>query len=220
MGIELKYKIHDLVINSFPQIDETKKEEDLVNEEKINHLEHLRSVLYVALKLISVMSLTCMFLTAVIHVTRKDIAYIVFGAIFTAYVVMAAVSHRIFEGKLKKISYTYSKAQYEFIDRIKQFWENINKILKEETTSISFIREEGATFLKVLYLDEDGKLHSEKFCLSDNHILFKDVSNFIVDFDLSGDPFVYSCTNFIIPKRYYKDFHAYEDTIDVVLLLD
>lgn len=206
MGIGLKYEIKDLVINSFPKIDETKREEDLVNEEKINHLEHLRSALYVALKLISVMSLTCMFLTAVIHITRKDIAYIVFGAIFTACVVTAAVSHWIFDGKLKKISYTYSEAQYEYIDCIKQFWETVSDVLKEETTLIWFISENDGNKLKVSYLEEGGRLHSEKYRLSKNHILFKDVPNFVVDFDLSEDPFISNCTNFIIPKRYYKDF--------------
>lgn len=205
-NMDFKFDITDLVINSFPQIDEAKRENDLINEEKMKHLEHSRFVLYIILTLISMMSLTGIILTAMIHIAHKDIVYIILGIIFTVCLVIATVSPRIFDEKRKKISYTYSEAQYEFIDCIKQFWENISKILKEETTLISFIREKDGHKLRISYLEEDGKLHSEKLRLLQNHISFKDVPNFIVDFDLSGDPFSYSYTNLIIPKRYYKNF--------------
>lgn len=205
-NMDFKFDITDLVINSFPQIDETKRENDLVNEEKTKHLEHSRFVLYIVLTLISIMSLTGIILTTMIHIAHKDIVYIIFGIIFTVCLVIAAVSPRIFDEKRKKISYTYSEAQYEFIDRIKQFWKNINDVLNEETTSFSFINENDGNKLKVSYLKEDGQLYSEKFRLSRHHILFKDVPSFVIDFDLSEDPFISSCTNFVIPQKYYKNF--------------
>lgn len=207
-NMDFKFDITDLVINSFPQINEVKKDEDLVNEKRIVHLEHLRSVLYVVLTLISMISLTCIVLTAMMHIGHKYILYIIFGIVFIICVVIAFVSPRIFDEKQKKISYMYSEAQYQYMDCIKHFWENISKILKKETTLISFIKEKEDKFLKVSYLDEDGKLHSEKFGLSNNNILFKDVSNFIIDFDLPKDHSIpyHTCVKFTIPQKYYKNF--------------
>ena len=199
--MDFKFDITDLVINSFPQIDEVKKEKDLITAKKI---DRLRSRVYIILAIMIIISLIFISLNALNIVS--DALFIVFGIILTISISLVLSSSQIFDTIEDKFSYTFSVSQYEYIDCIKQFWENICKILKEETTSISFIREKGATFLKVLYLDEDGKLHSEKFGLSDNHILFKDVPSFVIDFDLSEDPFISSCTNFVIPQKYYKNF--------------
>lgn len=199
--MDFKFDITDLVINSFPQIDEAKKEKDLITAKKI---DRLRSRVYIILAITNIISLVFISLNALNIVS--DTLFIVFGIIFTISICLVITSSKIFDTIEDKISYTFSVDQYEYIDCIKQFWKNISDVLKEETTLISFIREKDGNKLKVSYLKKDGQLYSKKFRLSKRHILFKDVPSFAIDFDLSEDPFISNCTNFIIPQKYYKNF--------------
>lgn len=199
--MDFKFDITDLVINSFPQIDEVKKEKDLITAKKI---DRLRSRVYVILVIMMIMSLVFISLNALNIVS--DALFIVFGITFTVSICLVITSSQIFDTIEDKFSYTFSVSQYEYIDCIKQFWETVSDVLKEETTLISFISENDGNKLKVSYLEEGGKLHSEKFKLSRHHILFKDVPSFVIDFDLSEDLFISSCINFVIPQKYYKIF--------------